>query len=118
MSDDHGGNTRDDDPTEFFWDLASEFLGRDGIEQGQLMGFPCLRVDGEFFATCDHRTGVLIVKLDGDTVAEMVESGHGDPFAPAGRVFKEWVAVSERDESRWRALMNDAVSFVSSAAER
>ncbi|MEZ5270426.1 MAG: DUF2461 family protein [Microthrixaceae bacterium] len=77
MSDDPGRDTQGDDPTEFFWDLASEFLVREGIEQGQLMGFPCLRAGGEFFATCDHRTGVLIVKLDRDTVAEMVESGHG-----------------------------------------
>ena len=84
MSDDPGRDTQGDDPTEFFWDLASEFLVRDGIEQGQLMGFPCLRVGGEFFATCDHRTGVLIVKLDGDTVAEMVES-----FAKRRRVVVE-----------------------------
>ena len=79
MSDDPGRDTQGDDPTEFFWDLASEFLVRDGIEQGQLMGFPCLRVGGEFFATCDHRTGVLIVKLDRDTVAEMVEKEPDHP---------------------------------------
>ena len=29
-----------------------------------MMGFPCLRLDGDFFASCDHRTGNLVVKLN------------------------------------------------------
>lgn len=106
-----------DDPTAVFWELAGEFLARDEVEEGQLMGFPCLRVDGEFFATCDHRSGDLIVKLHRDDVAAMVGEGLGEPFAPAGRVFKEWVLVPERDEDRWRNLMDRALAFVSGRGE-
>ncbi len=77
------------------------------------MGFPCLRVGGEFFATCDHRSGELIVKLHRDDVTSMVDGGLGEPFAPAGRVFKEWVLVPQHDEDRWRNLMEQALEFVS-----
>jgi hypothetical protein len=36
------------------------------------MVFPCLGVAGAFFASCDHRTGDLIVKLSRDRVQELV----------------------------------------------
>ena len=76
------------------------------------MGFPCLRVEGEFFATCDHRTGDLIVKLSADRVQALIGEGTGDPFAPAGRVFKEWVLVRERNEPQWQSLMKEAKEYV------
>ncbi len=103
------------DPGDFFWALADELLGRDGVDEGTLMGFPCLRVGGDFFATCDHRSGDLIVKLSGDRVEELVASDVGAPFAPAGRVFKEWVIVSERDRVSWLALLDEACTFVREA---
>ncbi len=100
-------------PTAFFWKLADPLLRKPEISEGTLMGFPCLRVDGEFFATCDHRMGDLIVKLSRDRVQELIDEGVGEPFAPAGRVFREWVFVRGRDAKRWRALMREAIEFVS-----
>lgn len=97
--------------TDFFWDIAEPLLLEAGVDEGTLMGFPCLRVDGNFFATCDHRSGELIVKLARERVSELVESGVGQPFAPAGRVFKEWVLVPERDEKRWANLIAEAREF-------
>ncbi len=47
-----------------------------------MMGFPCLRFAGAFFASCDHRTGDLIVKLSRDRVAQLIAEGIGKPFAP------------------------------------
>ena len=61
------------EPTAFFWGLAAPLLASGEATEGALMGFPCLRVDGEFFATCDHRTGELIVKLPRDRVQELIE---------------------------------------------
>ena len=98
--------------TEFFWDLVEPLLGEDGIDEGTLMGFPCLRINGDFFGTCDHRSGHLIVKLDRTRVAELIDEGVGQPFAPAGRVFKEWVLVEERDGKRWLRLLDEARAFV------
>jgi hypothetical protein len=74
--------------------------------------FPCLRVAGAFIASCDHRTGDLIVKLPRDRVARLIAEGVGKPFAPAGRTFREWVLVDDRDETRWSALIDEARTFV------
>jgi hypothetical protein len=101
--------------TDFFWGLAAPLIASGQATEGVLMGFPCLRVKGEFFATCDHRTGELIVKLPRARVEELTDLGHGQPFAPAGRVFREWVLVPERDDRRWAELMAEARSFVGGA---
>ena len=58
--------------TAFFWDIAEPLLTEPGTTIGTLMRFPCLRVDGNFFATCDHRTGDLIVKLARHRVAQLL----------------------------------------------
>jgi hypothetical protein len=38
----------------------------------------------------------------------------GEPFAPAGRVFREWVAVPRPDRRRWRAMLAEAKAFAAS----
>ena len=76
------------------------------------MGFLCLRVEGQFFATCDHRTGELMVKLPRERVQELIDGGSAHPFAPSGQVFRDRALVPERDEQRWAGLMAEARSFV------
>jgi hypothetical protein len=34
-----------------FWDLAEEMYVDPAVERGTMMGFPCLRVSGQFFAS-------------------------------------------------------------------
>jgi hypothetical protein len=97
--------------TECFWVIAEPLLGEPGTTVGTLMRFPCLRVDGNFFATCDHRTGDLIVKLPRQRVGELIDSGDARPFAPAGRTFKEWASISHRDDDTWRALLTEAHAY-------
>jgi hypothetical protein len=46
-----------------FWPLARPLLERRGVTRSTMMGFPCLRVGGAFFAGSDRRTGDLLVKL-------------------------------------------------------
>ena len=76
------------------------------------MGFPCLRINNDFFASTDHRTGDLIVKLPKDRVMAIIEKDGGQPFAPAGRVFREWVLIKTRDIKAWKKLMLEAKDFV------
>ena len=65
--------------TDFFWALAAPLLSSGEATEGSLMGFPCLRTDGVFFATCDHRTGELIVKLPKQRVLDLIADGVGRP---------------------------------------
>jgi hypothetical protein len=74
-----------------------------------MMGFPCLRFDGDFFACCDRKTGDLVVKLTEDRVTELVTAGQAGSFAPGGRPFREWARVTTRDRRRWRALLDEAL---------
>jgi len=72
-------------PSAFFDDVAVTLLAQPGVSPGTMMGFPCLRIT----------------------------AGVGKPFAPAGRTFREWVLVEDRDATRWAALMVEARTFVS-----
>lgn len=101
-----------DQPTDFFHEVSAAALTRPDVATGTMMGFPCLRVAGAFFASCDHRTGDLIVKLPRDRVEQLIADGVGKPFTPAGRTFGEWVLIDDRDEARWAELIDEARTFV------
>jgi hypothetical protein len=58
-----------------FWRLAEPLLARPGVTRSTMMGLPCLRLDGAFFASCDRRTGDLLVKLPETRVGELIEAG-------------------------------------------
>jgi hypothetical protein len=56
----------------------------------------------------------MVVKLPTARVAELIRSGVGRPFAPAGRVFAERVSIPKPDRRRWRALLREGVAFADS----
>jgi hypothetical protein len=94
-----------------FWTAAEPWLARAGVEKGTMMGFPCLRLEGAFFASV-HKDGThLIVKVDQARVAELVAAGAGESFAPNGRVFKEWVAVPTAMVASWPERLAEAYAF-------
>jgi hypothetical protein len=101
------------DPKQVFWELAVEIGGDDPrVVEGTIMGSRCLRVGTEFLAMVDYKGSGLIVKLPRSRVAELIEAGVGRPFAPAGKVFREWVSIPEVDSGRWLDLMREGVAFV------
>jgi hypothetical protein len=95
------------------WDqLADELQAGDpAISRSTMMGLPCLRLDGAFFASLDERNGDLIIKLAADEVSARVTDGRGRSFAPAGRVFREWLAIGPSSIKAWRAALADALAF-------
>lgn len=102
-----------EDVSEFFWDSAKPLLREPGVTRGSMMGYPCLRVDGLFFAACERHTGDLVVKLPSERVRQLIADDDGLPFAPGGHPFREWVRVPERDSARWNDLLDEARRFVS-----
>lgn len=101
------------DAEDLFWELAAELQSEDRrVVEGTVMNSRCLRVGKEFLAFAAHKGSGLVVKLPAHRVDELVASGVGQPFAPAGRVFKEWISVPKADRRRWRALLREGVAFV------
>ncbi len=95
-----------------FWDAAAPLMAEGVVEEGTIMSGACLRAAGEFVGMPHHKGPGIVVKLPADRVTTMIEEGEGLPFAPAGKVFKEWVLVVDHDEERWRQLIRDSVDFV------
>lgn len=81
------------------------------VSEATMMGLPCLRLNGAFFAALDRTTSDLIVKLPADRVADLIAQGVGSAFAPNNRPFREWVAVTNPDRSIWADLLREAKAF-------
>ena len=103
-----------------FWSVADEFIASGRVEEGTMMGHSCLRAtpDGQFVATVERSSGDLVVKLPQYRVGELVGSGQGLPFAPAGKVFKEWVAIPAYDADLWSELIEESIAFVGGGSQR
>ena len=104
------------DPDEggrLYWRLTESLLADPRVSRGTMMGFPCLRMEGAFFASLDPGTHHLVVKLPAARVSVLVASGAGLVFAPSHRPFREWVAIPQLDEAMWAALLEEARAFVS-----
>lgn len=94
-----------------FWDLAAPYLASGECDEGTIMGHPCLRRRGEFVAMFWAHGGGIVVKLDRERVAAHLEAGLGREFAPAGRPFREWLAVGGDATAHWPELLAEAVSL-------
>jgi hypothetical protein len=102
-----------------FWKLAAELRKEDPrITEGRIMSGRCLRVGREVLALVDYKASGLVVKLPLDRVTDLIDAGIGQPFAPAGRVFKEWVSVPEPNRKLWRHLLEEGVLFVAKPVAR
>jgi hypothetical protein len=100
---------------ELFWELVEPMYADAAVQRSTMMGLPCVRLDGRFFACLDRRSGALVVKLPAGRVRELIDAGHGQPFAPAGRTFREWAAVPVRDRRRWQGLLAEARDHAAAA---
>ena len=106
-----GGDGADHVARDLYDELTDDLLYDPAIGRATMMGYPCVRLAGEFLASYDDKVGRLVVKLPRERVAELVERGHGDPFAPADRVFQEWVAIPTVDRTLWQTVLAEAVDF-------
>jgi hypothetical protein len=96
-----------------FWELIEELQHEDPrVEEGTIMGGRCARVSGAFLGLVDFKSSGMVVKLPRDRVDELIAQGVGQPFAPGGKVFREWVSIPERDRRRWRSLLREGIAFV------
>lgn len=107
-----------EDPAEaqaLYDELTDDLLYDPLVSRSTMMGYPCLRHQGRFFGSYSTRDEALVVKLPRERVAEVVASGSGEPFAPAGKVFREWVLLPTPDRAFWRSMLEEAVDFARTA---
>ena len=95
--------------------LTDDLLYDPAVGRSTMMGYPCVRRAGRFFASFETRAGALVVKLPRERVAELIADGTGEPFAPSGRVFREWVTIPEPDLGMWKQLLAEARDFAAPA---
>lgn len=95
-----------------FWALAEPLLTATTVTRSTMMGLPCLRCRGRFFASFDRRTAALLVKLPVSRVNELIQSGDAEPFAPSGRRFREWASIDSGRSEIWPPLLDEALEFV------
>ena len=96
---------------DLYEELTDDLLYDPAIGRATMMGYSCVRLAGRFLATYDEKDSRLVVKLPRERVLEVIEAGDGEPFAPAGKVFREWVAIPTPDRDLWRTLLADAADF-------
>jgi hypothetical protein len=99
------------DAGDLYDELTDDLLYDPAIGRATMMGYPCVRLAGKFLASYDDKARCLVVKLPRERVAQLVATGSGETFAPAGRVFREWVAVPAVDRDLWQQLLAEAVEF-------
>lgn len=93
-----------------FWELAEPLLAEAGVTRSTMMGYPCLRLHGDFFACLDRRSGNLVIKLDEARVAELIAAGRAEEFAPNGRRFREWAAIPTTKARTWPSRLEAALA--------
>jgi hypothetical protein len=100
-----------DDTRDLYVDLTDDLLYDPAIGRATMMGYPCVRLAGRFLACYDDRARCLVVKLPQDRVRELIEDGDGEAFAPAGKVFREWISIPTIDRHLWQTVLAEAVDF-------
>jgi hypothetical protein len=99
------------DARQLYDELTDDLLYDPAVGRSTMMGYPCVRRAGRFFASFDPRAEALVVKLPRERVADVISDGDGEPFAPNGRVFREWVMIPEPDRDVWERLLGEARDF-------
>jgi hypothetical protein len=100
-----------DDARALYDALTDDLLYDPAVGRATMMGYPCVRLAGRFVASYDAKLGGMVVKLPGERVRQLVADGTGEAFAPAGKTFREWIAIPTVDPERWRRLLAEAVDF-------
>lgn len=103
------------DARRLYDELTDDLLYDPVVGRSTMMGYPCVRRAGRYFASFDAGRDALVLKLPSARVDELIDDGTGEPFAPNGRVFREWVTVPRPDEALWERLLAEARDFAAPA---
>ena len=83
-----------------------------------MMGSPCLRYKGEFFAMMFDREQSLIIKVAPERVNELIAQGVGNEFNFTKKRFKEWVLIPLDREREFEAFAHEALEYAKARDKR
>jgi hypothetical protein len=90
--------------------LAEDFAER-GARRSSMFGMPVLKAGDKVFAGTFG--DAMTFKLGAKDLAKALKTTGIDPFEPMkGRAMKEWVIVPLANRKRWKALAEQAWSYV------
>jgi hypothetical protein len=90
--------------------LAEDFAER-GARRSSMFGMPVLKAGDKVFAGTFG--DAMTFKLGAKDLAKALKTTGIDPFEPMkGRAMKEWVIVPLANRRRWKALAEQAWSYV------
>jgi TfoX/Sxy family transcriptional regulator of competence genes len=107
---------RPGDARRLYDELTDDLLYDPVVGRSTMMGYPCVRRAGRYFASFDTAAEALVLKLPSARVDELIDDGTGEPFAPNGRVFREWVRLPQPDHVVWEQLLAEARDFAAPPA--
>ena len=91
--------------------LEAQFSQLDGVARSTMMGTPCLRYKGEFFAMMFEKQDSLIIKVSADRVNELIANGQGNEFNFTKKRFKEWVLIPIEFDDKFESYLQEALEY-------
>ena len=91
--------------------LEAQFSQLDGVARSTMMGTPCLRYKGEFFAMVFEKQDSLIIKVSADRVNELIANGQGNEFNFTKKRFKEWVLIPIEFDDKFESYLQEALEY-------
>lgn len=97
---------------EIWLEVKDHFLKMEEVQkQGE-----SLKIRKKMFAFFGK--GTFVVKLPKERVAELLQSGDGQPYDPGnGKIMKEWVIIPEEHSERWMDYTLEAKQFALTLAK-
>jgi hypothetical protein len=92
-------------------EVADDLVAQNpGAELTQMMGMPCVKVDGKLIAGFLASEDAMVFKLpDKAAHGAALDLDGAHLFDPGGRPFKEWVVVPPAHENYWPGLAEQAL---------
>lgn len=96
-------------------EIGDDLVARNpGAELSQMMGMPCVKVDGKLIAGWVASENAMVFKLPGETehaAALALDGAHLFDPTGRGRPFREWVVVPGTHDAAWPRLAAQALAL-------
>ena len=84
------------------YELTDDLLYDPAVGRATMMGYPCVRLAGRFLASYDDKAGHLVAEPPSPSGSPSSwAKAEAEPFAPAGKVFREWAPTAPGDRELW-----------------